>query len=214
MKQEFQLLLSGLDTVQCAYYLLPEGKGQIDFELLGFEREGIRASKRKDPAHVKLGNQEFLLKGSGSGSGYPFVMTNSEFRIEFGEFNNPSFFVTFSSQALWSETVSCLHVELLDWARSVGWQPFKEESLSRVDFCFDYHLPESVWEITQWKDIGQPSWMPTTGLSRFTSCDFDSEDQEVSDGTIQIESPQRAKTRPDLGTAPLPESAAQAVPRD
>ena len=142
MKQKFHLLLNGLDTVQCAYYLLPEGTGQIDFERLGFEREGIRASKRKDPSPVKLGNQEFLLKGSGSGSGYPFVMTNSKFRVEFGEFNSPSFFVTFSSQALWRESASCLHVEFLDWANSVGWQPFKEESLSRVDFCFDYHLPE------------------------------------------------------------------------
>jgi hypothetical protein len=141
-EEGFKLLLKGLDTVQCAYFLLPEAKGQIDFELLGLERERIRTSKRRDPLPIKLGNQEFLLQGYGSVSGYPFVMTNSKFRIEFGEFNNPSFFVTFLSQALWSESASSLHVEFLSWAKSVGWGPFREESLSRVDFSFDYHLPE------------------------------------------------------------------------
>jgi hypothetical protein len=80
MEQGFRLLLSGLDTIQTSYYLLPEGKGEIDLELLGLQREAIRVSRRKDPHPVKLGNQEFLLKGSGSGSGYPFVITPGKAR--------------------------------------------------------------------------------------------------------------------------------------
>jgi len=50
--------------------ILPDarGKGWIDFELLGLERERIRTSKRRYPAPVKLGNQEFLLQGYGSPS--------------------------------------------------------------------------------------------------------------------------------------------------
>ncbi len=141
MEKGYSFLLTGVDTIQCAYYLQPIGRGRIEFELLGIERERVRTSKKKDPAAIRLGNQEFLLHGSGSGSGYPFVMTNSKFRIEFGERNDPSFFVTFQSQALWREAASVLHVEFLSWAKSVGWVPYKEESLSRVDFSFDYQLP-------------------------------------------------------------------------
>lgn len=142
MEQQYRFLLAGLDTIQCAYYLQPQGRGRIEFEILGMEREKVRTSRKKNPAPIRLGNQEFLLKGTGSGSGYPFVMTNDKFRIEFGEFNNPSFFVTFQSQALWSESASLLHVDFLNWAKSVGWFPYKEESLSRADFSFDYHLPQ------------------------------------------------------------------------
>ncbi len=138
----FHMLLNGIDTIQCAYFLLPEGSGGIDFDLLGKERESIRTLRRKESLPVKLGNGEFLLQGYGSSSGYPFVMTNADFRIEFGEFNSPSFFVTFQSSALWRESASLLHVKFLEWADSVHYLPYKEESLSRVDFCFDYHLPE------------------------------------------------------------------------
>jgi hypothetical protein len=34
-----------------------------------------------------------------------------------------------------------LHERFLDWARSLGYEPYKPEGLSRVDFTFDYHLP-------------------------------------------------------------------------
>ena len=142
MGEGFQFLLDGFDTIQCAYFLTSENGGQIDFDQLAKEREYIRASKRKEPVTVKLGSEEFLLEGHGSGSGYPFIMSNRSFKIEFGEFNNPNFFVTFPSHALWADSAFVLHERFLEWAESVKYFPHRSENLSRVDFCFDYLLPE------------------------------------------------------------------------
>jgi hypothetical protein len=148
MQNGFQMLLHGYDTVQVAYSLFPRGRERIDFDLLAKERERVRTSRRKDPVAIKLGDEEFLLEGHGSASGYPFIMTNSRFRIEFGEFNTPNFFITFQSQALWSESAAALHERFLQWAGSVGYSPSRDERLSRVDFAFDYHLPELDFDET------------------------------------------------------------------
>lgn len=140
MPAEFRHLLHGLDTVQCAYYLGAKGAGQIDFIRLRAHREQLRDARFHDPAPILLGGREFLLAPYGSKSGFPFVIDDSDCRIEFGEFNNPSFFVTFRSEALWREPVAVLHSRFLEWAASIGYAPIKAETLSRVDFCFDYHL--------------------------------------------------------------------------
>jgi len=57
-----------------------------------------------------------------------------------GEFNNPSFFVTIKSQAPWGDSAYVLHEKFPAWAMSVGLTPVRTETLSRVDYCFDYHL--------------------------------------------------------------------------
>ena len=137
----YKLLLHGIDTLQCAYYLARKGSPAIDFQWLAKEREAIRQSKFKEPVAITLGNSGFLLYPYGTSSGYPFVISNEDFKIEFGEFNNPSFFVTFKSQALWQSSAFFLHEKFLYWAASVGFVSHRVESLSRVDFCFDYHLP-------------------------------------------------------------------------
>lgn len=136
-----KLLLNGIDTLQCAYYLhAPERQG-IDFQLLAEKKEEIRQSKSKNPLSVTLGNTEFLLHPYGSKSGYPLMVSNEDFKIEFGEFNKPNFYVTFRSQALWRQSAFLLHDKFLKWASSVGFVPYRDESLSRVDFSFDYKLP-------------------------------------------------------------------------
>ena len=56
-------------------------------------------------------------------------------------YNWPSFFVTFRSEALWRDGPYQLHQRLLNWAASVGYVPAKPETMTRVDFCFDYDLP-------------------------------------------------------------------------
>ena len=90
-ERPFKLLLQGLDTVECAYYLrAPAGRG-LDFEGLAVEREILRQSKGKDPKVVKLGEVEFLLQRYGSSSGFPTVLNNAELSIQCGEFNSPSF---------------------------------------------------------------------------------------------------------------------------
>src|SRR5574341_160273 len=138
----YKLLLHGIDTLQCAYFLAPTGSACLDFRWLTEQRESLRQMKFKEPTAITLGNTRFLLHAHGTASGYPFLLTNEDFKIELGEFNNPSFFVTFKSQALWRESAFLLHKKFLEWAASVGYEPFRVESLSRLDYCFDYELPE------------------------------------------------------------------------
>ena len=73
-------------------------------------------------------------------SGYPFLIENDCFSIQFGEFNKPNFFVTYRSFALWQFGAAKLNRRFLDWAASVGFTTFQDESLSRVDFTFDYRI--------------------------------------------------------------------------
>jgi hypothetical protein len=139
--QAIKLLLQGIDTIQCAYYLAPIRSKDIDFRRMAEQKEEIRQSKSKNPLPITLGNSEFLLQPFGTASGYPFVLENGDFKIELGEFNKPNFFVTYRSQALWRESAVFLHEKFINWASSVGFMPYYRESLSRVDFCFDYNLP-------------------------------------------------------------------------
>lgn len=139
-----RLLLHGIDTIHCAYYLQHRfnDDAYIDFALLSRQKESIRQSKKKDPVPIILGNSEFLLHPYGSSSGYPLIISNSDFKIEMGEFNMPNFFVTFTSEGLWRESAYLLHDKFLLWADSVGYEPMMNETLSRVDFSFDYKLTE------------------------------------------------------------------------
>jgi hypothetical protein len=139
--KKIMLLLHGIDTLQCAYYCLPVRPNGIDFRRLNEQKEDIRQTKRKNPLPVIFGNTEFFLQPYGTASGYPLVIENGDFKIEMGEFNNPNFFVTFRSQALWQESAFSLHEKFLQWISSVGYRPYHRESLSRVDFSFDYNLP-------------------------------------------------------------------------
>jgi hypothetical protein len=138
-----KLLLHGIDTLQCAYYLLPIGKEtSLNFDTLSRMREGIRQSKAINALPLTIGNSEFLLQPYGTSSGYPLVLKNKDFKIELGEFNWPNFFVTFTSEGLWRESAFGLHKKFLKWVESVGYKEHKNETLSRVDFTFDYSVPE------------------------------------------------------------------------
>ena len=135
-----RMLLHGLDTVQLCYYLGQTGAGGIDAEKLLAEREAMRHAGIDEGRPILLGNREFLLSPSGSRSGYPFVLNDADFRVEYGPHNKPPFFVTFRSEALWRDTAAGLHRAFLHWAESVGYAVFKPETLTRVDLCFDYAL--------------------------------------------------------------------------
>lgn len=135
-------LLCGIDTLECAYYLRASGSCGIDFERLIALREELRQAKVREPAVVHLGSESFLLQPYGSASGYPLVMSNADYVIQFGELNNPSFFVKFLSEALWRDSAPGLHRRFLDWAASVDLHAAKDETLSRVDWAFDYYLSE------------------------------------------------------------------------
>ncbi len=140
-ERAYTLLLHGIDTLQCAYYLRQQGQGKFDFGQLLQSRESLRQLGTREGEPITLGGVPFLLHPHGTSSGYPFLLTSEDFRVECGEFNSPSFFVTFRSQALWRESAHLLHEKFLCWARAVGFVPVKPEGLSRVDFAFDYYLP-------------------------------------------------------------------------
>ncbi len=148
-----KLLLHGFDSVYCAYFLVASGSNALDFQLLAEQQESIKQTKRKTPLVITLGNSEFLLKANGTKSGYPFVIENGDFNIQLGEFNKPNFYVQFFSQALWRESAYLLHEKFLKWAASVGLTPYRPESLSRVDYCFDYHLPEIDFDEDSFKSL-------------------------------------------------------------
>ena len=95
--KSFDNLIHGFDTVQCAYFLESRREG-IDFELLTRERENMKRTKSKEPQKITLGKCDFFLHPFGSSSGYPIIITNEDFKIEMGEFNNSNFFVTFRSE--------------------------------------------------------------------------------------------------------------------
>lgn len=135
-----RLLLSGIDTVACAYYLR-EGLGcGFDFAGLAEKREAMRASKRRDPVVVEIGGKGFMLGRGGTASGYPLKLDNSELGIECGEYNNPSFFVTYRSDALWHKGALQLHDDFERWAHGLRFNRSRDEGLSRVDFAFDFEL--------------------------------------------------------------------------
>jgi len=136
-----KLLLSGLDTVECAYYLRSGCISNLDFAALRERREAHRESKSRDPLVIELGGTEFMLSPNGTKSGYPFVISNQHCTIQFGEFNDPSFFVTYRSIALWHQGARALHETFLRWAGSLGFVPIRSEGISRCDFAFDFHLP-------------------------------------------------------------------------
>lgn len=134
-------LVAGHDTLQCAYYLRAESEGRFDFAALLAQREALRSSVSRDPAVVTLGGTEYLLHRYGSGSGYPLVLTGPDYTIECGEFNRPSFFVTYRSEALWRTSAGTLQDRFLNWAQDAGLFAYRPEGVSRVDWAFDYHLP-------------------------------------------------------------------------
>ncbi len=141
IEKPFEFLLYGYDTIAAAYHF-DFSKCRINFEELRYLKENIKRSRFAKETPVTLGDKEFLLQPSGTRSGYPLVMVDSDFRIEFGEFNRPAFYVTFRSEALWRESSGELNDKFLAWAKSVGLKLIDDLSLSRTDFAFDYHLPK------------------------------------------------------------------------
>ena len=63
------LVLSALDTVQCAYFFSTGLATGIDFGDLLLQREVLRHAKVRDPKLVNLGGIEFLLQAHASSPG-------------------------------------------------------------------------------------------------------------------------------------------------
>ncbi len=137
-----KLLACGLDTIECAYYLQAGADCKLDFAALRAQRETMRQSKHPEFGVLELGGMEFMLSPNGTKSGYPFLISNQDCTIQFGEFNDPSFFVKYSSFALWNKGAKFLHKRFEQWAESLGFISKRPEGLSRCDFAFDFHLED------------------------------------------------------------------------
>lgn len=137
----FRCLLAGFDTIQAAYYLRSTSSAEFQFEPLVVLRDRLRLDKARSGTVIEIGGESFRLKPHGSSSGYPLILQHRQFTAECGEFNNPSFFVTYRSEALWTVGAEALHRFFLEWVQRVGLRVVRPETLSRVDFAFDYFLP-------------------------------------------------------------------------
>lgn len=138
---QYKHLIQGFDTIECAYYMTRMDGASLDFEAIAVQKEELSRSKSKSGAKIRLGSEEFLLASHGTSSGYPYLIENEAFIIQFGEFNRPNFFVKYRSIALWHHGAQALHDRFIAWAASVGLIPYQPERLSRVDFAFDYQIP-------------------------------------------------------------------------
>lgn len=138
----FTHLIQGFDTIECAYYLTRMDGCTLDFTELAVQKELLKHAKAKHGKPIQLGAEEFMLASHGSSSGYPYMIENDCFVIQFGEMNKPNFFVKYRSIALWHHGAFALHNRFLTWAASVGMVPYRTEKLSRVDFAFDYQIPD------------------------------------------------------------------------
>ena len=136
----FRHLLTGFDTIECAEYLTKIPGSTFDFGQLEVEKNLMKQAKVRHPTLTRLGSEEFLLASHGTSSGFPYLLENEAFSVQCGEFNKPNFYVTYRSHALWHQGAEGAHQRFLNWANSVGLEPYKSESLSRVDFTFDYWI--------------------------------------------------------------------------
>ena len=143
---QYKYLADGIDTIEISYYLRADANSLIDFEALAAKRENLCSKKTRVGTPIKLGTEEFLLQGNGTKRGYPFLMENECFQVEFGEFNKPNFFVTYRSKALWHNGLEVLNAQFLFWAQSVGFTPYQPETISRVDYAFDYLIPDMSFD--------------------------------------------------------------------
>ena len=76
MSTAYPLLLSGHDTIECAYYLAALPGCTLDYEKLAVEKEALRLANVRRPKAIQLGSEEFLLMPNGTKSGYPFLIEN------------------------------------------------------------------------------------------------------------------------------------------
>ena len=77
-----------------------------------------------------------MLASHGTGSGFPFLIENEVFSMQFGEFNKPNFFVKYPSIALWYYGAKNLLDRFMTWTRSIGMTPSQPERLFRIDYAF------------------------------------------------------------------------------
>ena len=137
----YSLLLHGIDTLQCAYYLYQARTEEFDFAELLLTRERLRAEGSREGAALTLGGVPFLLAAHGTRSGYPFLLGLRGLQDRVRRVQQALLLRDLPQSRALAGIGPFLHEKFLRWAGRVGFVPYKPEHLSRVDFAFDYHLP-------------------------------------------------------------------------
>ena len=60
-------LISGFDTIECAYYLLPTDNFKLDNIELSAQKESVARAKTTKPKPIQLGSEEFLISSHCNG---------------------------------------------------------------------------------------------------------------------------------------------------
>lgn len=139
-----RLLLSGLDSLYVSFYTDPVGSA-LDFEELAYQQALRQDDRGLELEPIRLGSRELLLRPFG-GHPYKYVLTNEDWEIRLTERMQPNIYVRFSSKGLWLKGVNLLTDELRDWINSLGLVYTRPESVSRVDWAFDYLIPNTDFD--------------------------------------------------------------------
>ena len=65
----FKFIISGFDTIECAYYLIATDEYKLDFIELAAQKESMVRAKVTKPKPIQIGSEEFLIASHGTGSG-------------------------------------------------------------------------------------------------------------------------------------------------
>lgn len=143
LSQAPKLLLSGIDSLYVSYY--QDGLG-INWENLDYSKELLKQDRRREFINITVGGKKWALMPYGS---YPFayVLRNEYFQVNLAKNNSPNCYVQFLSQALWTKGADWLHEWLVHWFYALGCKQTRSETISRVDFAFDFDLPDIDFDL-------------------------------------------------------------------
>ena len=110
-------------------------------------RSSASASRADRHAEIVLGTERFALLPYGRNP-YSYVLINKSFEVRLGEHMRPNCHVQFFSEALWKSGAECTLATIEEWFRSMGFNHFRPNVVSRADWAFDYHLPliDFAWD--------------------------------------------------------------------
>jgi len=146
-QQNFNFLLQGIDTLEVCYYLSATDNILLDYADLIAKRDALKLHRGRACKVIQLGSEEFLLSNHGTNTGHSLFMENQVFEVAFGEFIQPNFLVKFRCAPLWHDGFEVLHQRFLAWVASIGMCQSKPEVISRLDFAFDYQIPQVDFNI-------------------------------------------------------------------
>ena len=141
----FRFLCSGIDSLYMGYNYDLTG-GQIDFDDLDYRKALLKEDPKRRAVTLDIGDLRLGLAASGAYP-YAFILTHRHFRMKLARLMQPSCLVEYASQGLWSERAEKLHLQVEENAQSLGLVTIAPNIVSRLDYAFDYYLPDPDFEV-------------------------------------------------------------------